>query len=269
VFGGSLTALRWLEPELVAVPAAATYSDPVRPFLPATEQAPALTAQQQHDDVLDIEDVIGKRLVATHLHGKVTIREETAIAALEVMSRFAANPKWLIHLPPTMSHSETSAEPRMLEHPAEAFAYYGSQGVPTVICEENHMGSRTVVVVCRDEAAARRRFGVEDEGIGVCVTRTGRHFFDDAALEQALLAVIGAAMTRSRLWEAFGTDWIALDCELMPGSAKAQELLRGQYAAMGAPATAGLSTTVTLLERAAARLPEVAALRDRYVARGR
>ena len=139
---------------------------PPGPFLPADEQAPALSAQQQHDDVLDIDDVRGKRLIGTRLHGNVTIREENGIAALEVMSRFAANPKWLIYLPPTMSPSETTQEPGLLEHPAEAFAYYRNQGIPTVLCEEKHMGSRAVVIVCRDEDAARARFGVEGEGIG-------------------------------------------------------------------------------------------------------
>jgi protein phosphatase len=267
VFGGSLTALRWPERELVSVPAAATYSEPIRPFLPASEQAPALTAQQQHDDLLDIEDVLGKRLISTRLQGNVTIREENSIAALEVMSRFAANPKWLIYLPPTMSPSETSAEPDLLEHPAEAFTYYCNQGVPTVVCEEKHMGSRTVAIVCRDEAAARRRFGVEDEGIGICVTRTGRRFFEDAALEQALLGIIRDAMTRSGLWEEFDTDWICLDCELMPWSAKAQELLRQQYAAVGAAASAALEAGVALLQQAAERTPEVAPLHDRYAAR--
>jgi protein phosphatase len=71
------------------------------------------------DDVLDIDDVIGKRIVETRLHGNLTIREENAIAALEVMSRFASNPKWLIYLPPTMSPSETSQKKDLLEHPAE------------------------------------------------------------------------------------------------------------------------------------------------------
>ena len=80
------------------------------------------------------------------------------------MSRFAADPKWLIYLPPTMSPSETTAEPGLLEHPAEAFAYYRNQGVPTVVCEEKHMGSRAVVIVCRDEEAARARFGVAGRG---------------------------------------------------------------------------------------------------------
>src|SRR5262249_39237156 len=141
VFGGRLTALRYPERELVSVPAARTYAEPVRPFLAPEAQAPALSAQQQHDDVLDIEDVLGKRILTTRLHKTVTIREENAMAALEVMSRFAADPKWLIYLPPTMSPTETTQEAGLLEHPAEAFAYYRQQGVPRVVCEEKHMGS--------------------------------------------------------------------------------------------------------------------------------
>ena len=110
VFGGKLTALRYPEKEFVSVPAARTYCEPARPFLPEEQQAPKLTAQQAHDDVLDADDVLGKRIVSTRLRGNVTIREAHATAALEVMSRFAANPKWLIYLPPTMSPCETSSE---------------------------------------------------------------------------------------------------------------------------------------------------------------
>jgi protein phosphatase len=123
VFGGALTALRWPENELVSVPALAMYAEPARPFL-AEQDRDELTAQQMHDDVLDIADVLGKRLVATRLHGNVTIRDENAIAALEVMSRFSADPKWLIYLPPTMSPSETTLAEGLLEHPSEAFSYY-------------------------------------------------------------------------------------------------------------------------------------------------
>ncbi|MGH7224973.1 MAG: polynucleotide kinase-phosphatase, partial [Gemmataceae bacterium] len=141
VFGGKLTALRYPEREFVSVPAARTYCEPSRPFLPQEEQAAMLTAQQAHDEILDAEDVLGKRIVSTRLRGNVVIREANATAALEVMSRFAANPKWLIYLPPTMSPCETSNEPGLLEHPAEAFAYYRSQGAPQVVCEEKHMGS--------------------------------------------------------------------------------------------------------------------------------
>ena len=107
--------------------------------------------QQASDDVLDLADVIGKRLVDTDLLPRITIREENAIAALEVMSRFAIDPKWLIYLPPTMSPCETSKEPSLLEHPQEAFSYYRHEGVPHVICEQKHMGSRAVVVLCREE----------------------------------------------------------------------------------------------------------------------
>jgi len=267
VFGGKLTALRWPERELVSVAARETYSEPARPFLPPNEQAPALSAQQQHDDVLDIEDVTGKRLIGTRLHGNITVREENAIAALEVMSRFAANPKWLITLPPTMSPSETTDEPGLLEHPAEAFSYYRNQGVPTVICEEKHMGSRAVVVVCRDEEAARTRFGVEGEGIGVCVTRTGRRFFDDGALEAQFLHVVREALTGSGLWDELGTDWVCLDCELMPWSAKAQTLIRGQYAAVGAAATAALPHAVAALRRASAHTPGLEPLLEKFAAR--
>ena len=179
VFGGKLTALRYPEREFVSVPAARTYCEPARPFLPPRPQAPSLTAQQAHDEVLDAEDVLGKRIVPTRLRGNVTIREENAAAALEVMSRFAADPRWLIYLPPTMSPCETSDQPGLLEHPAEAFAYYRSQGAPQVVCEEKHMGSRAVVIICRDEQAARERFGVTTGELGIVITRTGRRFFND------------------------------------------------------------------------------------------
>ena len=70
------------------------------------------------------------------------------------MSRFAVDPKWLIYLPPTMSPCETSTADGLLEHPAEAFAYYARAGVEQVMCEHKHMGSRAVVVLCRDAATA-------------------------------------------------------------------------------------------------------------------
>jgi protein phosphatase len=162
VFGGRLTALRWPEKELVSIPARRTYAEPARPFLPAAA-GPALSAQHAHDDLLDIDDVRGKRLITTRLHRNVTIREENGTAALEVMSRFAANPKWLIYLPPTMSPSETSKAEGLLEHPAEAFAYYRSNRVPSIVVEQKHMGSRAILIVCKSQDVARDRFGILDE----------------------------------------------------------------------------------------------------------
>jgi protein phosphatase len=267
VFGGRLTALRYPERELVSVPARHTYAEPRKPFLDAAQQAPAFSAQQQHDDVLDLADVTGKRIVSTRLHGNVTIREENAAAALEVMSRFAANPKWLIHLPPTMSPSGTSKLPGLLEHPAEAFAYFRHEGVPRVVCEEKHMGSRAVVIVCRDEDAARRRFGVTGEGFGICYTRTGRRFFDDAKVETAFLERVREAVSRAGFWEEFQTDWVCLDCELMPWSAKAQALLKEQYAPVAVAGTATLDAASEVLRQAAARGLDVSDLAARTEAR--
>jgi len=264
VFGGKLTALRYPEMEFVEVPAARVYAEPSRPFLPV---AGAVSAQQENDDMLDMADVLGKRLIQTRLHHNVTIREENAIAALEVMSRFAADPKWLIYLPPTMSPSETSRQPGLLEHPAEAFGYYQAQGVARVICEEKHMGSRAVVIVCRDADAARRRFGILSEEIGIVYTRTGRRFFSDAKIESALLERVRDAVNACGLWDELGSDWLCLDCELMPWSAKAQELLQRQYAPVGAAAKIALSEASEALAQAAARGLDVGELQQHITAR--
>ena len=253
VFGGKLTALRYPEKEFVSVRARQTYCEPARPFLPEDEQAPSLTSQQIHDDLLEAEDVRGKRIISTRLRSSVTIREANATAALEVMSRFAVNPKWLIYLPPTMSPCETSDRPGLLEHPSEAFSYYRASGVPKVVCQQKHMGSRAVAVVCRTEAAAAKRFGLADEGAGIVYTRTGRRFFDDTDLETQVLDALRSAMDTAGFWEQLETDWACLDCELMPWSAKAQQLLRTQYAAVGAAARASLCDAVSMLRKAAAR----------------
>lgn len=265
VFGGKLTALRYPELELISVLAGKVYCEPSRPF---QEAAPAeLTAQQRHDELLDLDDVIGKRIIQTRLRGNVTVREENAIAALEVMSRFAADPKWLIYLPPTMSPSDTSREDGMLENPAEAFSYFRTEGIPTVVCQEKHMGSRAIVIVARDAEAARRRFGaITGEG-GICYTRTGRRFFDDIRLEEEFLGKTRSALDTTGFWDEFQTDWVVLDCELMPWSAKAQELLRRQYAAVGAAARAGLTSAVSALKSASENGVDVTEVLPSYEAR--
>jgi protein phosphatase len=262
VFGGKLTALRWPEKEIVSVAAAATYYEPARPLVAAERAAPSLTAQQEHDDLLEIADVSGRRVVSTRLMHNVALREEQTLPALEVMSRFGANPKWIIYLPPTMSPPETSSRDGLLEHPAEAFAYFRGQGVATVVCEEKHMGSRAVLVVCRDAQAARARFGVTTGESGIVLTRTGRRFFNDAAMERALLDRVRAAADAAGSWERFETDWMCLDAELMPWSEKARELLRTQYAAVGSAAHAGLTQSSAALETALTRGIDVGELRD-------
>ncbi len=251
VFGGKLTALRYPEETLVSVAAKEIYEEPVRPLVSKNDIV--LSHQQEYDDLLDIADVTGKRIISTRLRNNITVREENSMAALEVMSRFAVNPKWLIYLPPTMSPTETSALPDYLEHPLEAFRYFKSQGVKQVVCEEKHMGSRAILVICQNEAVALKRFGIENEGIGVCYTRTGRNFFNDVSVEKAFVERVKGMLTQADFWQEFDTDWVCLDTELMPWSAKAQALLKDQYAAVGASGKASLTTVASTLAQAQTR----------------
>ena len=254
VFGGKLTSLRYPENELVSVPAARVYYEPAKPLAEASEpQESAVAVGERAADLLDVDDVLGKRIVATRLRGNITMREENAAAALEVMSRFALDPRWLVYLPPTISPCDTSTLPGVLEHPTEVFAYFRKNSVANVVCEEKHMGSRAIVVAGQNAAAIERRFGIAGEGIGTCYTRTGRRFFEDRALEAQFLERVCAAVTEAGLWAELGTDWVVLDCELMPWSVKAQELIREQYAAVGVAARTSLTIASELLQQAAAR----------------
>ena len=244
VFGGKLTALRYPEREIVTVKAKAVYYEPLKPLNPE---------MKSYDDMLTIDDVSGKLHLQTRLTPVIDVREDNSAAALEVMSRFAADPHWLIYLPPTMSPCETSKLPDFLEYPTEAFAYYRDKGIEKVVCEKKHMGSRSVITLCRDAETARRRFGVTDNSRGIVYTRTGRHFFDDKAIENAILDRLDEALTKSGFWDDFKTDWVCLDTELMPWSAKAQALLQKQYAPVGCAGRISLQTAVEALEEVCKR----------------
>ncbi|KJS54829.1 metallophosphoesterase [Streptomyces rubellomurinus subsp. indigoferus] len=254
VFGGSLTALRYPERELVGVEAEREWYAPVRPLV---TDAPGAREGRP----LDLADVAGRRIVETALHGRIAVREENAAAALEVMSRFALDPRLLAYLPPTMAPTPTSRRDGYLEHPEDAFATYRADGVRHVLCEEKHMGSRAVLLVSRDDAALERRFGAA--GPGAIWTRTGRAFLADDGLTGAILGRVRAAAERAGLFEELGTDWLLLDAELMPWSLKAVELLRRQYAAVGAAAGAALPEVLSALERAAGRGLDLAELTAR------
>ncbi|GAA3440700.1 polynucleotide kinase-phosphatase [Planomonospora venezuelensis] len=253
VFGGRLTALRYPSREIVSVPAEKVWYEPVKPFAAPGHRDP---------ETLSIDDVRGTRHIEVRYGGgRIKVREENSAAALEIMSRFAVDPRWLVYLPPTMAPPETSRLDGHLEHPAEAFAEFAAAGVGRVVCEEKHMGSRAVAVLARTPEAAAARFGVEDGSAGAVYTRTGRPFFDDAA-------VIGALVDRLRsacapLMDELGSDWLVLDCELLPWSAKAEGLIRNQYASVGAAARTALPETIAALEAAAGRGLGVGGLLDR------
>ncbi|MBA0127137.1 polynucleotide kinase-phosphatase [Haloechinothrix sp. YIM 98757] len=273
VFGGRLTALRYPEKEIVSVPARRVWYEPARPFPPAAAE-PVAGEEHREDgqvrrrepDVLDLTDVLGKRGVETAHHGRVSIREESAAGALEVMSRFALHPRWLLYLPPTMAPCATSERTDLLEHPAEAFDAYRRDGVRHVICQEKHMGSRAVVLVCRDGRTARHHFGAPDGTTGAVHTRTGRSFFEHERTEQ-ILGRLRSALEDAGVWAELGAEWLLFDCELLPWSAKAGELVRSQYATVGAAARSALPAARDALERAAERGLDVDGLLARTRAR--
>lgn len=115
------------------------------------------------------------------------------------------------------------------------------------------MGSRAVVVACRDAEAAKARFGVATGESGTIVTRTGRRFFNDEKVEAEVLGRLRAALDKSGFWTEHNTDWALLDGELMPWSVKAQDLIRDQYAAVGAASQSALANVLPALETAAGR----------------
>ena len=272
VFGGRLTAIKYPERALVSVPAARVYHPPAKPFPAVSAPVPARREPDVLDaPLLDIGDVSGSRVVETSYLPRVGIRDAHAAAALEVMSRFAIDPRWLLYLPPTMSppaaaaasaSSATQADGDLLEHPDQAFSAYRADGVAEVVCEEKHMGSRAVLLVCRSPEDASSRFGVSPAP-GAVWTRTGRPFFPPPLTAQ-LLGRVRDAAEQAGLFAELDTSWLLLDAELVPWNVKAGQLLRDQYAAVGAAALASLRAAASALEQAVARgLPGLGDLLDR------
>ncbi|HWS37242.1 MAG TPA: polynucleotide kinase-phosphatase [Actinoplanes sp.] len=238
VFGGSLTALRWPSRELVTVPAAKEYYAPIRPLVAVSERP---------EQGLDLSDVTGRRHI-DYGYGRTTVPAENAAAALEVMGRFSVDPEALIWLPPTMAPCTSSTVEGYLEHPSSAFADLRAAGVERVVCEEKHMGSRAVV-----------RVSVSGAGDAIW-TRTGRPFFGPE-LDGPLLDRVRAAA--APILAELATDWLLLDAELLPWSAKAGSLIRDHYAAVGAAGRAALPAALSVLEQVAGRGLDVTELQDR------
>jgi protein phosphatase len=118
--------------------------------------------------------------------------------------------------------------------------------------------------VGRDEDAIHKTFGIENEGIGVVYTRTGRNYFNEKKVEQDFLLLVNDALEKSGFYDRFQTSWVCLDAELMPWSAKAQSLLETQYGSVGAAATQGTLSAVEALQQFALRNEAALPLLEKY-----
>ena len=225
-----------------------------------------------------IEDVGGTQWLDTTYAGRVKVPEENAAAALEVMSRFAVDPRWLVYLPPTMS-------------PAPRLDRRGVPGAPGAGVRASTPRPASTAWCARRSTWARARSpwspatrrppraasGSRARAAGVVYTRTGRAFFEGELGATWSTGCVGRAR---RCSTALETDWLVLDCELLPWSAKAMGLIKEQYASVGAAARVALPAVSSVLAaaagrgldvadltaRAARRTEDAAAFRDAYAA---
>ena len=252
VFGGKLTALRWPERDIVSVPAKQTYAEPAKPFLPVAAASPSL--QQQHDDLLDLADVSGKRIVQTPIasDGDDPRRERDGRARSDESLRRRPS---LVDLP---SADDVAGRD---EH-AAGLARISDRSLrllpsqwrePRDVRREAHGLARRRRD--RPRRGPRRRNGsASRRAKRASSTRApGDGSSRIAPVEESLLNIVREALTSAGFWDEFQSDWFCLDCELMPWSAKAQDLLRTQYAAVGSASRASVAATTRALEAAQAR----------------
>lgn len=247
VYGGALTALSYPEDVFTTVPALRQHYPNSRPL----EPPPGHRIEAPRP--LESRDVTGRLTVHTETLGEVHVDPEHAAAALEHVSRFAVDPRWLVYVPPTVSPTRTSSRPDLLEHTDDAVEYYLENRISEIILQEKHMGSRGVLIVARDEHSVADAFHLQPASAGAAYTRTGRPFFRSPSLETSVLDRSRQAIETAGLWEQLETDFLVLDCEIMPWSLKGQDLITSIYAPTGHAANTTLALAHERLQQALAR----------------
>ncbi len=220
VYGGSLTALRLPEKEIVSVPAAKVYSEPRVPLvmnLPDSQQ-------DKSREFIDFDRITAGNLVSTRNKYSVTIREQALPPVLEFLELGGLDPKWLIYLPPRLSPADPSTLPGYLEHLTEALNYYTEKGTDKVLVEEMHGGEEVTIVLAKDEASAIKRFNIREKRIGTVINSKGQPYFDARPIEQDFLESFRKVLDHLKLWEVFHTDWFCITGEMTPGAKNWKEL---------------------------------------------
>lgn len=123
--------------------------------------------------------------------------------------------RWVIYAPPgDLPSMETQDENLGLEDPREALNYFRVNGFDKAIVEVKHSGHRSVLVVCKNEKAAERRFGIRDGSLGTVYVKNGQPFFPQAADEDNFVAGVRKVLEADQFWERHGTDWACFDGEM-------------------------------------------------------
>ena len=203
VFGGRLTALRYPEKEFVSVPAARTYCEPARPFLPAEQQAPALLGaagarrgarRRGRDGQADRPDpAAGQRDdPGGERHGgpggDEPVRRRSEVADLPAAHHVAVRDQ---------RRAGAAGTPRrgvrlLPQRGRPAGRLRGkAHGLPG--------GRHRLPRRAGGARAVRRRRG----RAGIVYTRTGRRFFNDADLERRFLDRVRAALSAAGLWASW------------------------------------------------------------------
>lgn len=227
VFGGLLTALRYPEREFVQVPARERYYVSPRP-LKYPSHPPRPPVELSYREPLDINDLLGKRFLQTRYDVDVRLSEAQAIAGLPGASRLAAQPGWVVYLPPQELPIErlctrTDFKARL----QSAVLYHQQQGVKRLAWSHIPLGSRAVAVLCASPQVAEHRFGAEPGVQGLLYDQAGRSPAQlSSTAQQHLIGALTQAFDQAELWQALESDWVALELTLYaPQQVEAQRTL--------------------------------------------
>ncbi|WP_141431101.1 polynucleotide kinase-phosphatase [Bacillus sp. 03113] len=220
VFGGRLTAFRYPEKEFLFVKAKRDYS--------GVQDNPLKEWEEKRFNPPNIARFINGYSVLTEQYGEIKVQEGVVKSVIDSVSHLTVPIEELIYIPPTMSPTpEPSKLDNYLEHPQEAFEYYRSNGIQTMVVEKKHMGSRGILLLFKDSDAAIEYIGRPT--LGTIYTRTGRPFFSKE-IEEELTRKLNEDLHRYSYFEKYQTDFILLDAEILPWNLKAKELISTQYA---------------------------------------
>lgn len=214
--GHFLTALRYPEMELVQ-------EKVMKSFVP-DEENPILQQQKKRFNPPSYTKFLEDFEVTT-AHGKVFASKKYTKEALEFASTRMDRMEHAFYIPPTMSPTPTTSElADFLEHPKEAFEYYREKGVSHVVCQKKHMGSRAYITLYKTEEVAKEYTNIKT--LGKILSRNSAPFFKKDVEEKVVKQLHEDLQP---YFEKNQTDFILLDCEIMPWNLKSAGLIRAQY----------------------------------------